>query len=560
VAPAPPKGLDRTIDQPGRDKGEGKAKAKAKDPARVKDKAKGKGKEKKARKALEAQARVLSKSADKGGDKQARLSRLLADELFPVRAALAAMEGRVADLHGRIHTREQSDSAAADRAAALADAVAAAQSSGAALGRRVEDLAALLEGLMEAERRRPAHDPGPIEALRSRLAGIETALDQAAEERRRDRGTGPSAAVLAGRLAALGATLESQGQRLTEVERGLTETRAMPAALGDRWRAELLALRAELDVRLDGLGDEIDRARARSREELETGQVSTEHKMRRLSRGLALGLLTLGLLTLGLAGANWWRGEQAAGRAAEHIGALEQGPAIAALAPAGSVRAPGMGSGELAGPELADTLTQTLTRLSGQLERMETAPAAAAAPESAVVMDDLLERLRRAEDRLADAAGALSERRASGVALERQVADLAGAQRALDARVDVLDPASGVSVPAAVEPPLPALSPVVASALAPQVQGLIDTAYGVQLVVYTSPGRLQPFAERHGLGGRAVVVETRVHGRDGYAVLTGPFASEDAARAALADLPAGLRELDPWVRRLPAGTRLLPLE
>ena len=92
------------------------------------------------------------------------------------------------------------------------------------------------------------------------------------------------------------------------------------------------------------------------------------------------------------------------------------------------------------------------------------------------------------------------------------------------------------------------------------MQGLIDTAYGVQLVVYTSPGRLQPFAERHGLGGRAVVVETRVRGRDGYAVLTGPFASEDAARAALADLPAGLRELDPWVRRLPAGTRLLPLE
>ena len=346
-APAPPKGLDRTIDQPGNDKGEGKAKAKgkAKDPARVKDKAKGKGKEKKARKALEAQARVLSRSADKGGDKQARLSRMLADELFPVRAALAAMEGRVADLHGRIHTREQSDSAAADRAAALADAVAAAQSSGAALGRRVEDLAALLEGLMEAERRRPAHDPGPIEALRSRLAGIETALDQAAEERRRDRGTGPSAAVLAGRLAALGATLESQGQRLTEVERGLTETRAMPAALGDRWRAELLALRAELDVRLDGLGDEIDRARAQSREELETGQVSTEHKMRRLSRGLALGLLTLGLLTLGLAGANWWRGEQAAGRAAEHIGALEQGPAIAALAPAETRARPGHGFG-----------------------------------------------------------------------------------------------------------------------------------------------------------------------------------------------------------------------
>ena len=462
VAPAPPKGLDRTIDQPGTDKGEGKAKdqarGKAKDPARVKDKAKGKGKEKKARKALEAQARVLSRSADKGGDKQARLSRMLADELFPVRAALAAMEGRVADLHGQIHTREQTDSATADRAAALADAVAAAQSSGAALGRRVEDLAALLEGLMEAERRRPAHDPGPIEALRSRLAGIETALDQAAEERRRDRGTGPSAAVLAGRLAALGATLESQGQRLTEVERGLTETRAMPAALGDRWRAELLALRAELDVRLDGLGDEIDRARARSREDLETGQASTEHKMRRLGRGLALGLVTLGLLTLGLAGANWWRGEQAVGRAAERIGALEQGPAITALAPAEPVRAPGIGSGELAGPELADTLTQTLTRLSGQLERMETAPAAA--PESAVVMDDLLERLRRAEDRLADAAGALSERRASGVALERRVADLAGAQRALDARVDGLDPASGVSVPAAVEPPLPALPPV----------------------------------------------------------------------------------------------------
>ena len=346
VEPARPKGLDRTIGQPGKDKEKGKAK----EQARVKDKAKGKGKEKKARKALEAQALVLSRSAEKGGDKQARLARMLADELFPVRAVLAAMEGRVADLHGRIHTREQTDSATADRAAALADAVAAAQSSGAALGRRVEDLAALLEGLMEAERRRPAHDPGPIEALRSRLAGIETALDQAAEERRRDRGTGPSAAVLAGRLAALGATLESQGQRLTEVERGLTETRAMPAALGDRWRAELLALRAELDGRLDGLGDEIDRARAEARDERETGQASTDQRLRGLGRRQALGLLAVGLLTLALAGANWWRGEQAAGRAAERITPWKQHPAIAAMVPAESLRAPGSGRARWPGP------------------------------------------------------------------------------------------------------------------------------------------------------------------------------------------------------------------
>ena len=546
VEPARPKGLDRTIDQPGKDKEKGKASERQGQGSRVKDKAKGKGKEKKARKALEAQALVLSRSAEKGGDKQARLARMLADELFPVRAVLAAMEGRVADLHGRIHTREQTDSATADRAAALADAVAAAQSSGAALGRRVEDLAALLEGLMEAERRRPAHDPGPIEALRSRLAGIETALDQAAEERRRDRGTGPSAAVLAGRLAALGATLESQGQRLTEVERGLTETRAMPAALGDRWRAELLALRAELDGRLDGLGDEIDRARAEARDEREAGQASTDQRLRGLGRRQALGLLAVGLLTLALAGANWWRGEQAAGRAAERITALEEHPAVAAMVPAESLRAPGSGSSEVAGPALADTLNQTLTRISGQLERMETGPSAA------VVMDDLLERLRRAEDRLADAAGALVERRASDAALERQLAELTGAQRALDARVAGLDRSSGVSVPAEVKAPVPAL--------AHQVQGLTEGAYGVQLVVYTNPDRLQPFAQRHGLAGRAVVVETRFRGRDGYAVLMGPFASEDSARAALADLSPELRELGPWVRRLPAGTRLLSLE
>ncbi len=253
------------------------------------------------------------------------------------------------------------------------------------------------------------------------------------------------------------------------------------------------------------------------------GQASTDQRLRGLGRRQALGLLAVGLLTLALAGANWWRGEQAAGRAAERITALEEHPAVAAMVPAVSLRAPGSGSSEVAGPALADTLNQTLTRISGQLERMETGPSAA------VVMDDLLERLRRAEDRLADAAGALGERRASGAALERQVADLAGAQRALDARVAGLDPVPVVSPSR--RRSSPRSPPRLGVSMAPQVQGLTETAYGVQLVVYTNPDRLQPFAQRHGLAGRAVVVETRFRGRDGYAVLIGPFASEDAVRA-----------------------------
>jgi septal ring-binding cell division protein DamX len=536
------------VDQQGT-KGKSKGKAGDKSGGKARDK------DKQARKALKERARSHARSAgkrpnDKAGGKRAKFARLLADELSPLRGALGSMEGRLADLHGRIEVREQASAVADDRAAALADAVAAAQASGTALGRRVEALAAMLEGLIAAERQRSSAGSGPIDDLESRLAGIESALAQVAEARRRDLGTGPSAAVLAGRLAALGTALESQGRRLAEVEQGHAETRTMPATLAEGWRAELLTLREDLDGRLEGLSHEIDRARSESREQSQAQRESTEVRMRRMARNQARWLLALGLvslLTLGLLGAAWWRGELAAGGAAERLAALEQGPAAAAMAPARPVRP--LGAADMQAAVQADGagLTETLTRISGQLERMETALPAGA------VLDDLLERLRRAEDRLTSAAGALGERRASSAALEPQLAELAGAQLALDDRVARLARPSGAAAPviATAQPVQSWVSPVSA---------LTQAAYGIQLVFYADTERLRPFAERYGLAGRAVVVDTRVRGRDGYAVLTGPFATESEARLALAELSPELRALDPWVRRLPAGSRLMPLE
>lgn len=83
-------------------------------------------------------------------------------------------------------------------------------------------------------------------------------------------------------------------------------------------------------------------------------------------------------------------------------------------------------------------------------------------------------------------------------------------------------------------------------------QSLLDLPsayYALQLFAATSPDRVEEVAVEHGLQGMA---GARVD-RDGqifYVLLVGIYATREAAEQAQASLPANVRAMQPWVRRV----------
>jgi DamX protein len=72
--------------------------------------------------------------------------------------------------------------------------------------------------------------------------------------------------------------------------------------------------------------------------------------------------------------------------------------------------------------------------------------------------------------------------------------------------------------------------------------------YMVQLMAARDRRVLQQFVHQHALGSRAAVFSTRREGLPWHVLLYGLYANADVARAAIADLPAGLRTHSPWIR------------
>lgn len=107
--------------------------------------------------------------------------------------------------------------------------------------------------------------------------------------------------------------------------------------------------------------------------------------------------------------------------------------------------------------------------------------------------------------------------------------------------------------PAAAPRPAPAGLPLYRQ-LAHQLDGqslleLPSAYYALQLFAATSPERVEEVAAEHGLQGMA---GARVD-RDGeifYVLLVGIYATREAAEQAQASLPANVRAMQPWVRRV----------
>ncbi len=106
--------------------------------------------------------------------------------------------------------------------------------------------------------------------------------------------------------------------------------------------------------------------------------------------------------------------------------------------------------------------------------------------------------------------------------------------------------------------PSGAATPTPAPASVPLVQD--QPRFAIQLLTVYSDTGLAAFAQQHALIGQVRTLKGRHRDKDWYALLLGDYATQAAAEAALAALPAELRRLKPLVRPLAAGTRLLPVQ
>ncbi len=82
-------------------------------------------------------------------------------------------------------------------------------------------------------------------------------------------------------------------------------------------------------------------------------------------------------------------------------------------------------------------------------------------------------------------------------------------------------------------------------------------AYVLQLIGSASRDAISRFMARHAFGARAAWVTTKRNGQDWHIVVYGPFGDRTEAHAAIATLPAEVRALRPWARRISDITRAL---
>lgn len=460
-----------------------------------------------------------------GHTKKVKATKRLAAELQGLGGALMQLRNRFTDLHSVQLDQVESQAALSRRVETLDGLAATQRGRDERLVQRLDQVAAAVQALGARIDRGLPQSPA-LEGLAARLSRAESALtvlqDQPDPGETADRVLGD----VEGRLAALRGLLDAQVGRLERLERDVQALPRTPAEAEEApWRAPLEALSRDLDERLQshqqGLTRELLRGRDEGRQGEEAMRAWTLEGLGRLGRRQALALGIFGVLVTALLATGWWRTDAQVAGSAERLGALEQ--RLAASAP----------------PAPSSTATSPT----------------AASP-------DLYDRLGRLEAGLLEGARDLAAVRQAGEGAADRLADLAGGQQALSQRLDALqrDIAEANKGLAVLGERLRGqiAAPQERVPVVPDAAVLREPAYAVQLVAYHGRGPIAPFVERFGVADQAKVAAIRINGRPAYAVLLGPYGSESEARAAIDELSPGLRSLGPWVRRLPAGTRLQP--
>jgi hypothetical protein len=488
---------------------------------------------------------------EKKARKRAEMARNLASlgaDLARLDVALRHLDDRVGDLHGVQVAQEEAVAAAAARAEGAAEGVERVSAEAAAARTREEGLRAAMAELSGAVDRlraeaavitdsladiaaQPDRDTAlfviedRIEAAEAVIAGLQSGLKAA----RPDPGIGEELKAVTADLASvrdgLRQGLQEQGARLAEVEQRFgQEIEALKQAMPDQERLDdaQRTLRAELDARIEDLAAEVSSRQEQARYALEQTRRRAEHGQQANKRGMVVGLGVLGLLALALAGGNWWRTDlrfdRVSGQIADTAAARQVPETTPALPVAG------------AGPDSAiGRLTQTLGKAQAHNDRLADKLITLQKDQAAARADAYQARVQRIEQAQAKLAQSAQETAELLASLRARLNGLAKPQPALDAA--------------------PGTAPLV----------LEEPRYVVQLIGFHQEPSVAEFAQEFGMTGKARYMPSWYRGKRWYVVLTGDYASAEEGFAAARKLPPRLKALKPWVRRLPAGSQLLPI-
>jgi hypothetical protein len=364
------------------------------------------------------------------------------------------------------------------------------------------------------------------------------------------------------------AALQALRERVGALEEGLQAeagTLRAPKRASEPARELFAVFGHALQRHIDALAEDVRSERKQANESRSAQLGWIERRLSTWGRNVAIGLALVLLLFAAVLTSHWWQMKQRLDLTQARLAELEQTwrrPETGAL---------GDGSG-------SDPLRMVLGQLTQTLERMDARSALLAnrlTPVSATP-EDVLARLRRLEDRqdqLQHASGA-SARAAVGFAPEPDgAAEERGRERigpvAVAKDVGEADPRVPGSVSAgdikpaqggtAAEKGHAASSPQVPSSSRSPIV-LDQERYVIQLIGFRQESSVSDFARRFGIADEAWYMRSRFQGRDWYVVLLGDFPDREAGRAVAERLPPELQALDPWVRPLKAGSRLLPIE
>lgn len=116
-------------------------------------------------------------------------------------------------------------------------------------------------------------------------------------------------------------------------------------------------------------------------------------------------------------------------------------------------------------------------------------------------------------------------------------------------------PGAGESADAETDLPTATTTPDAHTSAAPQ-----SARFSIQLISFRDADNLARFAQDEGLIGQALKIEPDGQPNRWHAVLLGAYSDRAAAEAALRDLPASLKRLDPIIRSLTTAERLVPIQ
>ena len=507
----------------------------------------------------------------RGGVQHAAAVRI---DLARLEVALHQLQMRVEDLHAAQLGQEESSAGLGTRLESLVQRMERQHHQATANAQRADAVREHLDALTDSVHRLGTE----TETIACNLAELavqpdgDTALF--ALDSRLDR-TEKGLAELRGVLDRLQAgsdhsdALRALGERLDSVESGLrtdAAAGATPSVAGAPAYAASEARATELSGRIDALARDLQAA-GREAVADRTGQRAwIEGRLRSAGRAVALGFTVLSLSFAMLLGIDWWHTSDQLASAQAKMLELERLAVPSAIAQSTNATALARNSLEPLLAEITEILGRMDARDALHAQRWVQLPDA---------REDVLDRLRRLEEGQADL------RRESRSISAHMAAPEAGLDRSATApdpgaetptgpgertvesgRGLIQVPRNGDEYPRpagmSVAPRKGLPPPATLSAPgSPVVLG--DRRYMIQLIGFRRESSVGDFAHRFGIANDARYMRARQNGKDWYLVLLGQFPDLESGMSAAARLPAELRKLEPWVRPIAAGTRLLPV-